>query len=184
MASTPTARSCRLRSRRAGAAPGYRPLPDHAEGLPDLAGLGPGPGRGGAFGVEGTGCYGAALARFPRAQGRVVFEVNRPNRQARRYQALYRIVVVRLRWHQPTRDYLAPANQGGLVEAGGHPVPKALRGPRGLRSLARTRRPVRCRLTIYRSVTAEVAVRRKRGRRAPAPAGGSRTACSVAARAS
>jgi transposase len=37
-----------------------------------------------AFGVEGTGCYGAALARFLSAQGRVVFEVNRPDRQARR----------------------------------------------------------------------------------------------------
>jgi transposase len=37
-----------------------------------------------AFGVGGTGCYGAALARFLPAQGRVVFEVNRPDRQARR----------------------------------------------------------------------------------------------------
>jgi transposase len=37
-----------------------------------------------AFGVEGTGCYGAALSRFLRAQERVVLEVNRPDRQARR----------------------------------------------------------------------------------------------------
>lgn len=37
-----------------------------------------------AFGVEGTGCYGAGLARFLGAQGQVVVEVNRPDRQARR----------------------------------------------------------------------------------------------------
>ena len=37
-----------------------------------------------AFGVEGTGSYGAGLTRFLRAQGQVVVEVNRPDRQARR----------------------------------------------------------------------------------------------------
>ncbi len=36
------------------------------------------------FGVEGTGCYGAGLARHLRAHGEVVMEVMRPNRQARR----------------------------------------------------------------------------------------------------
>ena len=39
-----------------------------------------------AWGVEGTGCYGAALARFLTASGQVVLEVNRPDRQARRRQ--------------------------------------------------------------------------------------------------
>ena len=34
--------------------------------------------------MEGTGCYGAALARFLRDHGQVVLEVNRPDRQARR----------------------------------------------------------------------------------------------------
>jgi transposase len=34
--------------------------------------------------VEGTGCYGAALARFLAANGQVVVEVNRPDRAARR----------------------------------------------------------------------------------------------------
>lgn len=53
---------------------GYRTLLDWARGLGEVE----------AFGVEGTGCYGAALARFLSAQGRVVFEVNRPDRQARR----------------------------------------------------------------------------------------------------
>jgi transposase len=34
--------------------------------------------------VEGTGSYGAALARFLATGGQVVVEVNRPDRQARR----------------------------------------------------------------------------------------------------
>ena len=37
-----------------------------------------------AFGVEGTGSYGAGLARFLRGQGHKVIEVNRPDRSARR----------------------------------------------------------------------------------------------------
>jgi transposase len=37
-----------------------------------------------AFGVEGTGSYGAGLARFLRAQGHRVIEVNRPDRSTRR----------------------------------------------------------------------------------------------------
>jgi transposase len=37
-----------------------------------------------AFGVEGTGCYGAGLARFLTAHDQVVLEVNRPDRSARR----------------------------------------------------------------------------------------------------
>jgi transposase len=37
-----------------------------------------------AWGVEGTGSYGAALARFLAANSQVVLEVNRPDRQARR----------------------------------------------------------------------------------------------------
>jgi transposase len=36
--------------------------------------------------VEGTGCHGAALARFLAANGQVVVEVNRPDRAARRRQ--------------------------------------------------------------------------------------------------
>ena len=37
-----------------------------------------------AWGVEGTGCYGAGLVRVLAAQGQMVWEVNRPDRQARR----------------------------------------------------------------------------------------------------
>jgi transposase len=36
-----------------------------------------------AFGVEGTGSYGAGLSRFLSGQGHAVFEVNRPDRQMR-----------------------------------------------------------------------------------------------------
>lgn len=39
-----------------------------------------------AVGVEGTGAYGAGLARLLRAKGVVVLEIDRPNRQARRTQ--------------------------------------------------------------------------------------------------
>ena len=41
-------------------------------------------GQVGRVGVEGTGTYGAALARHLTAQGVTVIEVNRPNRQVRR----------------------------------------------------------------------------------------------------
>ena len=39
-----------------------------------------------AWGVEGTGCYGAGLARFLAANDQLVVEVNRTDRQARRRQ--------------------------------------------------------------------------------------------------
>jgi transposase InsO family protein len=39
-----------------------------------------------AFGIQGTGSYGAGLPRFLRAQGQTVLEVNRPDRQLRRQQ--------------------------------------------------------------------------------------------------
>jgi len=37
-----------------------------------------------AFGIEGTGSYGAGLSRFLRGRGHMVIEVNRPDRSARR----------------------------------------------------------------------------------------------------
>jgi transposase len=52
----------------------------HARLADWLAGFGPV----GRVGVEGTGSYGAGLARFLRAVGIDVVEVDRPNRQARR----------------------------------------------------------------------------------------------------
>jgi len=52
---------------------GYRRLLEWADGL----------GSEPRFGVEGTGSYGAGLARFLVAAGCTVIEVNRPNRQTR-----------------------------------------------------------------------------------------------------
>ena len=46
--------------------------------------------------------------------------------------ALYRSVIVRMRFHQPTIDYVARRTAEGLLEAGDHPLPQALRRPRGL----------------------------------------------------
>jgi hypothetical protein len=37
-----------------------------------------------AWGIEGTGSFGAGLTRFLRSRGQVVVEVNRPDRAARR----------------------------------------------------------------------------------------------------
>ena len=55
---------------------GYRALLSWARSLGEVT----------AWGVEGTGCYGAALARFLDGQGQLVLEVNRPDRSARRRQ--------------------------------------------------------------------------------------------------
>jgi transposase len=55
-------------------------LAGHRELLGWLSGFGPVA----RVGVEGTGSYGAGLARFLRAAGVPVVEVDRPNRQARR----------------------------------------------------------------------------------------------------
>jgi len=55
-------------------------LAGHRELLGWLSGFGPVA----RVGVEGTGSYGAGLARFLRASGVEIVEVDRPNRQARR----------------------------------------------------------------------------------------------------
>src|SRR5438132_8161983 len=55
---------------------GYQQLFDWLAGFGELA----------RVGVEGTGAYGAGLARFLHAAGIEVIEVDRPNRQARRRQ--------------------------------------------------------------------------------------------------
>jgi transposase len=53
---------------------GYQQLLDWARQLGEIT----------AFGIEGTGCYGAGLARFLRDKSIRVVEVNRPDRAARR----------------------------------------------------------------------------------------------------
>jgi transposase len=65
----------RLATTRVATTPrGYRVLLAWAQGLGEVE----------AWGIEGTGCYGAALARFLARQGQLVWEVNRPDRSARR----------------------------------------------------------------------------------------------------
>jgi transposase len=59
-------------------------IPTTPAGYRQLLGWAHGLGVPVAWGVEGTGCYGAALARFLAANGQLVVEVNRPDRQARR----------------------------------------------------------------------------------------------------
>ena len=63
---------------------GTRSVPTTPTGYQDLLAWARGLGQPIALGVEGTGSYGAALARFLAANGQVVVEVNRPDRQARR----------------------------------------------------------------------------------------------------
>src|SRR6266545_6534344 len=59
-------------------------IPTTPAGYQDLLAWARGLGEPVAWGVEGTGAYGAALARFLAANGQAVVEVNRPDRQARR----------------------------------------------------------------------------------------------------
>jgi hypothetical protein len=59
-------------------------IPTTPTGYQDLLAWARGLGEPITWGVEGTGSYGAALARFLAAHGQVVLEVNRPDRQARR----------------------------------------------------------------------------------------------------
>jgi transposase len=64
-----------LATRQAATTPaGYRALLAWARSLGEVE----------AWGVEGTGCYGAGLARFLDGQGQLVLEVHRPDRSARR----------------------------------------------------------------------------------------------------
>ena len=69
---------------------GYRALLAWAEGQGGIE----------AFGIEGTGGYGVGLSRTVRRAGHRVVEVNRADRRLRR------AVVVRMRYHQPTLDYV------------------------------------------------------------------------------
>jgi transposase len=63
---------------------GTRSVPTTPTGYQDLLAWAGGLGQPIAWGVEGTGSYGAALARFLATGGQVVVEVNRPDGQARR----------------------------------------------------------------------------------------------------
>jgi transposase len=93
------------------------------------------------FGVEGTGCYGAGLARYLRARGVVVVEVMRPNRQTRRR-----------RGKSDTTDAEAAGRAVLSGEAAGAPkagddrveMIRVLRLPAAARSRPAPRRSTRC----------------------------------------
>jgi transposase len=59
-------------------------IPNERAGFADLAAWAADQGQIVAFGIEGTGSYGQALASYLRRQGARVVEVNRPDRRARR----------------------------------------------------------------------------------------------------
>ena len=63
---------------------GERTVPTTPAGYRDVLAWARGLGQVETFGLEGTGSYGAALARHLRREGEAVVEVIRPNRQARR----------------------------------------------------------------------------------------------------
>src|SRR5947208_1220583 len=63
---------------------GVESFPTTPAGYVELRGWLVGFGEVARVGVEGTGAYGAGLARYLRSQGTVVIEVDRPNRQLRR----------------------------------------------------------------------------------------------------
>jgi transposase len=67
-----------------GCALGHMTIPASAKGYQALLAWSRELGTVQAFGVEGTGCYGAALARYLRREREVVIEVIRPNRSTRR----------------------------------------------------------------------------------------------------
>ena len=62
------------------------------------------------------------------------------NRQAN--AALYRVVIVRMRSHQPTLDYVRRRTTKERRKRGDHPLPQALRRPRDLRLPLRPREAV------------------------------------------
>ncbi len=69
---------------RLGARLGERRLPTTLRGYEGLDRWATGLGEAVAFGIEGTGSYGAGLARHLAGRGRTVIEVNRPDRSTRR----------------------------------------------------------------------------------------------------
>ena len=113
-------------------APGLLAL--HGVG-PDTAALlliaGGGPSR--------TGCArrrpGRTCARSPRSRhrrGNVTRHRLNPGGNREANHALWRIVITRMSSHAPTRAYVERRTRARPVEEGDHPLPEALRRPRGL----------------------------------------------------
>ncbi len=121
-----------LATRQASTTPaGYRALLAWAQSLGEVT----------TWGVEGTGCYGAALARFLGGQGQLVLEVNRPDRSARRRRGKSDPVGA----EAAARAVLA-GQVTAIPKTGDHLVEmvRCLRVARTTAVKARTRPPTRC----------------------------------------
>jgi len=68
--------------------------------------------------------------------------------------AIYRTVIVRMRFHEPTIAYVNPAHRRGKKQTRHHPMPQAIRHPRGLPpDQSATQRPKYCCLTTIGAST-------------------------------
>src|SRR5215831_11418967 len=72
-----------------------------------------------------------ATAPLSASSGKVTRYRLNPGGDRQANHALYRIVVTRLSWHPPTRAYAGRRTKEGLPGEGNHPLPQALRRPRG-----------------------------------------------------
>jgi transposase len=104
---------------RIGGLLGVESFPTTVEGNRELLGWLRCLGRVAQVGVEGTGSYGASLARFLRDVGVEVLEVDRPNRQERRRKGKNDTVdaIEAARAAQGQRQLGAPKTKDGNVEA-------------------------------------------------------------------
>jgi transposase len=81
-----------------------------------------------------------AAAPIPASSGKVARHRHGRGGDRQANHALWRIVITRMGSHPPTRAYVARRSTEGLIQEGNHPLPQALRRPRGLPPPARTRR--------------------------------------------
>ena len=117
--------------------PGYAVLLRWAEGL-----VGPV----GAAGVEGTGYYGAGLARFLRARGFRVLEVSRPKRRDQRGLGKSDAIDAELVARAVLAGTAAPARRRARTASW------SLSGPSGRRTARRSRPTTRPQTTLSRGV--------------------------------
>jgi transposase len=104
---------------RIGGLLGTESFPTTVEGNRQLLGWMRSLGRVVGVGVEGTGSYGAPLARFLGESGVEVLEVSRPNRQERRRKGKNDVIdaIEAARQAQGQRQLGAPKSKDGKVEA-------------------------------------------------------------------
>jgi len=129
---------------------GVREFPATAGGYARLLGWLGGFGTVALVGIEGTGSYGAGLARYVTAAGVRVVEVDRSDRQDRRRQGKSDPLdaVSAARAAQSGRARGAPKGRDGAVEAI-RTLMVARRSAAGERAQASCRMPVTCQETLY-----------------------------------